>query len=205
MPSTTEVVNAALKLLGGAVIGSLDDGSTNAGYASAFYDILLDDMLREHEWDFATKRRKLSQLAAAPVYEFDHAYAIPDDWIRTIQISDNDAGVGSVIYKQETLNGQRVILASREDLWMRYVYRAIDPGLWSVDFTQAMVFALARDLAIPVASSTSQLQLRGSQAARALAKARSTDAAGSSPPIRNPGSWVRSRGGRSTNVWPIGS
>lgn len=198
MPSVTEVVNASLRLLGATRITALTDGSTNANYASDVYAGLRDDLLRSSEWNFATKRQQLAQMATDPVYEYQHAFAVPSDWLKTIEIHDNDAGVGTVQYTTEVITGQRAILASREQLWMRYIYRQEDPNMWSVDFVRAMELALARDLAIPVAASGSLHDRFMVRAERALGRAKSADAMDSSPQRRPIGSWAASRGGR----WP---
>lgn len=203
--STTTVINGALRRLGGERITSIDDGSVNANYALDIYDDLLEDSLRSHDWNFATKRVKLSQLVAVPVFGYDKAYALPADWLRNTAPKDNDAGVSTFDYKVETLEGQRVLVASREDIWLRYIYLLEDPVKWSADFRMFMILALARDLAIPVASSNALRDRFEIAASRKLAQAKAIDAMDSFPDRRPRGSWVTSRGGRRPRIFPLGS
>lgn len=205
MPSPTSVVNNALRRFGGTRIDSLDDGSVNAGYAIEIYADLRDELLSVHEWNFATKRAELAMLAAEPVFEFQNAFALPADCLRIISVHDNDAGVGTLVYRVETLDGQKVIVASREDLWLRYVFREEDPNNWSPSFITAMQLALARDLALPVASSHALHDRFAVRAERALARARFLDSTVAPSEPRPRGSWVTSRGGRRPRVVPLGS
>jgi len=205
MSSTTAVINGALRRLGGNRITSIDDGSTNANYALDIYPDLLTDTLRSHDWNFATKRAKLAQLVAVPVFEFENAFAVPSDWLRTTSLHDNDAGVSTFDYRFETVGTQQIIAASREDVWMRYIYKVEDPTYWVADFRMYMILALASDLAIPVASSQGLHDRFAVRARQKLAQAKAADAMDSFPERRPEGSWVTSRGGRRPRVFPLGS
>lgn len=196
MSSDTDVVNVALRLIGQNPITSLGDGSTNANTAVDIYSDLLDDLLCSHPWNFATKRVQLAQSATDPSFEFDNAFVLPSDWLRTISVHDNNAGHGTVLYRTEQVAGQNVIVASSDAIYLRYVSRVTDPNLWSADFRRAFSEALARDMAIPIASSNSMRDQYASEFARSMARARSSDAMGSFPELRPRGSWASSRGGR---------
>lgn len=198
MPSETDIVNVALRLVGAQPITSLDDGSEGANAAIDIYEELRDDLLTSHEWNFATRRVKLAQSSTEPAYEFDHAYALPSDWLRTISVSDNDSGYGRVDYREEEIDNQGVIVTSADDVYLAYVYRVTDPNRMSTDFRRALQLALARDLAIPLAESLSMSEKYERSAARALGRARSKDAMGSFPESRPRGSWVNARG----RQWP---
>lgn len=202
MTAETELINAALALIGPTRITSLADGTTAAGAASALYAPLRDRLLAAREWKFATVRKKLALLEADPVYEFENAFAIPDDWLRTVAVHHNEAGVGHFLYRMETLDGQRVILASVEDVWMRYIWRVTDTTLWSADFYRAFMLQLAADLAIPVASSNAMAERYARLAASALGESGSADSMNSFPQRRPRGSWATSRGGRWPTNWP---
>lgn len=205
MNSVTALVNGALERIGADLITSLDDGSVNANKVLQLYTDLRDDLLASNDWSFAAKRVQLAQLGTVPAFEFDHAYALPSDWLRTIAVHDNDAGVGTFPYRQENQDGIKVLLASREQVYLRYVYRLEDPAYWSASFKVAMIYALAQDLAIPVASSNAMEQRYARKAGAKLAQARSIDSMGSFPIQRPLGSWALSRGGRRAGVFPTGS
>ena len=195
MAGETDVINVALRLIGATPITSLTDGSPSANAADDIYVDLRDDLTRSHNWNFATKRVKLAKSATTPIFEFDNAYPLPADWIKTVSVHDNDGGYGTVFYRMEIVNNQRSILASREEIWLRYVFRLTDPNVMSSDFRRAFELALARDLAIPLAASNTLQETYSRQANRKLAQARSTDAMGAFPELRPRGSWATRRGG----------
>lgn len=198
MVAETDVVNAALRLIGATVITTLTDGTKNAEVASDLYEEVRDDLLRSHPWNFATKRVKLARSATAPAFEFDYAYPMPADWLRTITVHDNDAGTGTILYREEEVNGQTAVVTSREDVYLRYVFQQTDPNKMAPDFRRALQFALARELAVPIANSNTLENQLGARADKALARARSADGMGGFPESRPRGSWASARGGR----WP---
>ena len=195
MSSDTDSANVALRLVGQTPVTSITDGSVTGNVVDDIFTELLDDLLRSHPWNFATKRVQLARLSVAPAFEFDYAYAHPSDWLRTISVHDNDAGHGTVLYRTEQVDGQTAIVSSSDAIYLRYVYRVTDQNLMSADFRRAFQFALARDLAIPLASSNSMQEAYSREASRALARARSTDALVGFPELRPRGSWASSRGG----------
>jgi len=199
MPGETDVVNVALHLIGGTRIVDLGDGTKNANIANDIYTEVRDNLLRSHPWNFATKRVQLAQLVATPAFEFDFAYALPADWIRTISVHHNDAGFGTLLYRAEFLGSQRVIVASADQCWMRYIYQVEDPNQMDPAFRRALELSLAKDLSIALASSNRLQNDLDVQATRAINAARSADAMGAFPEMRPRGSWARSRGGRARN------
>lgn len=195
MSSETDVANVTLRLIGQSPITSRTDGSTTANIIDDIFDDVRDDCLRYHPWNFATKRVELARSSTDPAFEFDHAYPLPADWIRTISVHNNDIGRGAVLYRMENSDGQTAIVSSADQIFLRYVYRETDPNKWSSDFRRTVSLALARDMAVPVASSNVLQDQLSKQFEKAMNRARSSDAIGSFPEMRPRGSWVNSRGG----------
>ena len=201
MTSDIDVVNVALRRVGASRIVAFTDDDASAHVADDLYSVVLDDLLRQHAWNFATKRAKLAQLSEVPTFEFDHGYTIPADWIRTVSVHPNSAGAGTImLYREEQLSDKRVILTSADDVYLRYIARVTDPNLWPPDFRNAMSMILARDFSIPLGSSNTMHADFDRLSRSAMARARSSDAMGSSPERRPRGSWVTRRGGPS---WPL--
>lgn len=196
MPGETDVINTAARLVGAEAITSITDGTKTANVASDIYEELRDNLLRSHPWNFATKRVQLARSATAPTFEFDYAYVLPSDWLRTISVHDNDAGSGTLFNRMEQVGSQLVLVASSEQVYLRYVARVEDPNLMALDFRRALEVSLARDFAIPLASSNTLYEALSRRADRDLMQARSTDSMGSPPEQRPRGSWASSRGGR---------
>ena len=202
MASDTDIANQAMRLLKANRITSLTDGSNNANAAIDVFTEVRDDLLRAHNWNFATRRQKLAKSSTAPTFEFDNAYPLPADWLRTVSVHGNDAGAGTLLYREEEVDNQGVIVTSSDELWIRYVYRVTDPNRMAADFRSALAFALA--LAIPGVSNLSSAREEGleTRAERRLRKAKHSDASGSMPERRPLGSWVTSRSGFPGRAWP---
>ena len=203
MASDTGITNQALRILKANRITSLTDGSNNANAANDVFEEIREDLLRAHNWNFATRRQKLAKKTNTPVSEFDNAYALPSDWLRTVSVHNNDASAGTVLWREEEQDDVGVILSSADELWMRYVYRLTDANRMAADFRAAFAHALA--LAIPGVSNLSaarEVELK-KEAKRRLNRAKHSDATGSVPERRPLGSWVTSRGGYpSGRAWP---
>ena len=193
MVAETDIINVALRNIGGSRIDSLDDGSTNANIARDIYAELRDNLLRSHPWNFATKRQKLAQSSTTPTFEFDYGYPLPNDWLRTISVHDNDAGTSTVYHKMEQHDGVNCIMCSSNEVWLRYVAQVTDPNKMTADFRYALENALSRDMAIPVASSNTMQDSFTTKARRALSQARSSDGMGGFPERRPRGSWIETR------------
>jgi len=196
MPGETDVMNQALREIGASPIVARTDGSPSANAVDDIYDDIRDDLLRAHNWNFATKRVKLARTTLDPGFEFDYAYALPADWLRTISVHANDAGHGTVLHRMELIGTQRAIVASANDIWLRYVAKITDPNLMAADFRRALAYSLAEPLAIVLASSNTLRQLMEEKAKKKLGAARSADAQGAFPELRPRGSWASSRNGR---------
>lgn len=195
MSSETDVINLAAQLVGVTPIISPGDGSITANVTDDIYTELRDQLLAGHPWNFATKRIKLAESSTTPTFEFDHAYVLPSDWLRTVSVHDNDAGHGTVLYRMEQLSDQLVLLSSSDQIWLRYIARITDPNLMTADFRRVLATSLARDMAVKLVSSNSLQQALSMQAKSILAQARSNDGMNSSPELRPRGSWANSRGG----------
>lgn len=193
MASKVDIANVALRRVGAPRIVSFTEDSASAQVVNDVYDIMLEDLLRQHFWNFAIRRQKLARLSNVPAFEFDYSYSVPQDWIRTVSVHPNDNGSGTMKYKEEEIDNKRVILSSEEDVYMRYVARVTDPNKWSADFRNAVSMTLARELAIPLGDSNTLLTNMDTMAKRAVARARSTDGMGSTPEQIPRGTWVSRR------------
>ena len=201
MPSETDVINVALRMIGATAVSVRTDGSTNGNIVDDIYDDIRDGLLRSHNWNFAIKRVELAKLATEPAFQFDSAYSLPSDWLRTVSVHTNNEGVGTVLYRMELVAGVRAIVVNSEDLFMRYVSAITDTNLMTADFRTVLEATLAGALALPITSSNTMAENFTKRADGLLARAKAIDAQGAFPEIRPRGSWADGRGGQST-IWP---
>ena len=192
--SDTDIANNGLLLIGAKTITSLTQGNKSANTMNALY-IPTRRQLLSYPWNFASFREKLARSSVTPDFEYNYAYVLPDDWLYTVSVHDNDAGAGSIVYKHEQVDNANVLLANEEDVYIRYIKDVTDPNLWTADFQKAMSSALARDAAIAISNSNKLQQAMEVRARRDLNKAQSSDAQGSFPERRPRGSWANSRNG----------
>lgn len=189
MASEVGICNSALIKLGASTIIALTDGSKNANLCNAQYAELRDELLRTHVWNFAKSRQKLGKLAAAPVYEFDNAFQLPADWLRTISVHDNDAGFGTVTYRIEG----RTVLAGADELWLTYIRRATDPNEMTATFREALSWRLALDLSQAITQSSTVMERMRQGFIPALSVASAVDGVEDFPETMPTGSWVSER------------
>ncbi len=198
MAARIDVINRALRAVGASRITDPNENQPSANAARDIYDGLLEDTLRSHKWKFATKAVKLARLTEVPAFEFDYAYGLPSDWLRTVKVSPDIEGTGLMVYRVEVVGGvgseQKVLVASEEDVYLRYVSLLTDVNFWTADFREAFSLILASELAMPLASSRTLEERLTVKARSALGRAKSTDSQGSFPTQRPRGSWVTRRG-----------
>jgi hypothetical protein len=198
MASDTEIVNAALRKIGGRRITSIDDTVSSAGVARDVLDGEREDLLRRHPWNFAVTRVQLALLVAEPVFEYDYAFALPSDFLRVISVHDSDAGGGNLEYKIEGIqqdddtyiNG---IITNTNICYLRYVRNVTDPNLMTSTFRQVLTLRLAMIFATGIANSNSLNQLLKEDMKEAMRQAASIDGIEDFPEKFQEGSWVTSR------------
>lgn len=190
MASETELCNEALQEIGvGVPIISLEQDDPAARACNRIYAKRRDGLLRSHIWNFAIERVKLGQLSSAPAFGFDNRYQLPSDWLRTISVFNNDAGVGTVEYRIE----RRTIHSNANELWLRYIRRVTDPNDFDLLFYEALVMRLAWALAQPIAQSNTLEKLKRDAFRVIIRQARATDAIEDWPEEIPEGSWVTAR------------
>jgi len=191
MASKVGIANHALTLIGERTINSFEDGTAEANFVSRRYDDIRDELLRQHNWGFATKRQKLAQSATAPVFEYDYAYQLPSDFIRSIAIYGDDGGNSMIDYR---VVGETIQTSSQE-VWMTYVGRVDDPNQMPVDFRSALAYMLAYEGTIALSDNSSLRDRLAGDVDNKIRRARSSDGMGDSPTQLAQGSWINRRWG----------
>lgn len=166
------ICNSALAKVGQAPISSLTQETRAAQILNSIWDLVQDELLASHPWNFALKRAALTPTSDTPAYEFDYEYDIPNDCLRVLE-SETDFTASGVDWMVEG----RKILTNEETLNIRYIYRNEDFNSWSGPFAEVMAWRLAQDIAFALTQSTEREKSCAEQYQRALSLARSTDAA----------------------------
>ena len=159
MATEVNIVNLALIRLGATTISTMTESTRNAQAAEAIYDLIRQELLREHAWNFATKRQDLNE---ADDYDdistqWDYAYDLPDDCLRALLVNDDKSVAFEV-----TDDG---LLCNDDEVELKYIKDEDDPTKFSTEFVNLLAMRMAAELAMPITGSvkkaTSMWQLYG--------------------------------------------
>lgn len=147
MASSTQIANMALRHLGNAKqIATLTENSEEATACNAFYDIALEDTLREFAWPFATKIASLGLITEDPNDEWQYEYSVPSDCLcfrRVLSGTRNDSRQSRSPYRIVYGDASTSIYSNVEDAEGEYTVYVDDTGRFSPDFTLALSYKLA--------------------------------------------------------------
>lgn len=143
--SSVDIANLALTLIGEAAIVSLDEETDQARALKRIYNITLDAVLRDHNWNFAQLRVSLARHAIAPSFKFSYQYVLPTDpyCLRLLETNlDSDQAWRIETYKTAS-EQSRVIVTDATSVKVLYVARLTDVVLWDALFADAFATDLA--------------------------------------------------------------
>lgn len=191
MTSEVAICNAALAKVSNNRIASLTEGSTAGNLCNEMYGRIRDRLLRRHIWNFNKRRVKLAQLAEAPEFGWAHAYQLPSDWLRNIAVYADAAGRKPTQAYQ--VEGRR-ILSDHGDLWLVYGARVTDPNQFDEMFREAVAYALAVELAVPLAKSATLRDRMADAFERYVLEAQTIDGQDDPPQFAPDPGWEAVRG-----------
>ena len=187
-----DVANMALGILVEAPIDSLDDNTKAARLLNLHYETTRQSELIKHPWAFALFRVELDPDDDAPTSdEYNYAYAMPDDALRVLPLTDNGEASGVRIpFKQEA---NLILTNYYGPRLIRYIGNMTDPADWDPLFVEAFAARLAMKIAMPLTNKPSVLQ--GAQVVynEAISEARRVNSIVSSS-IAASRSWAEERG-----------
>lgn len=133
--SEVSICSNALSMIGEKPITSLSDATARARLCNRWYEITRDALLEEHPWNFAIGRKSLNKLATDPVFEFDNAFQLPNDYLRVLATDPKDA-----IF---TVESDSRLLTDESSIKIKYIKKITDPLVFSKNFVQALTARLA--------------------------------------------------------------
>lgn len=144
MASKVEIINLALTQIGSARIASITEDSEQAKKANAVYDLIRDEVMAAHPWNFAIERTSLAVLDSTPEFDYDYQFLLPSDCLRVL---GTDAAKDD--YK---VCGQNILYNS-DSIKIKYIKKITDTTKYSPGFNIALSARLAAELAYPIADS----------------------------------------------------
>lgn len=175
MESVVGLCNRALSKFGQSlVIKALDEPTVEARQCSLLYEAARDALLRRFTWRWATARLPLARVVEE-VSGFAHVYALPSDCLRLLDVVD-DSG-HSVEFTLGFSASGRLVLCNEARAAAVYVARVTDPVFFPPDFSEALTWELASQLAQVLAEGSPALRDNLAQHAQmALTRAIEADA-----------------------------
>lgn len=156
--SQVQVVNLALTKLGQDRVVAITDDAEAARVMRSMWDMTLDTTLASFPWKFAIKRVELAALADVPLgTEWTLQYTLPDECLRLVQVGE-DWAFYSPTTPLFTLEGGVILTNEEAPLFVRYVQRVTNVGLWPSLFGRVMAMQLAADAAEKLTTSNSKFE-----------------------------------------------
>ncbi len=172
--SSVQIVNSGLILIGAEPINSLSDTSKAAKLANRMYDLLRQDLLLSHPWNFAVARKELAVTVNTPEYDYAYEYTLPSDVLRVLD-TDLPQGEPWEIGINPT-TGDKVFMTDSSAVKIKYVKNLTDTTLFTPTFEQALAARIAAHFAYALVQSSTLQQNMYSLYKDLLSSARSFDA-----------------------------
>ena len=185
MSSVVDICNRALDKLGHGAITSLTDGTKASNLCTRTWDIVRDQVLRDHPWNFAVQRTTTAPSATLPDWGFSYQHPVPSDLLRLIEVRDLSAGE----YQVESNH----ILADSDVLYIRYVPRITDPVKFDSLFVDAVSSRLAYELCESLTQSNTKRNILWDEYTDGLTRAKRADAQENPPMVLEEDDWVNAR------------
>lgn len=143
-----DICNLALLDLGQPAISAIGE-SSKAGRAFAVaYEPTLQELLRDHPWNFARKRETLAADPIAPAFDWDNRFKLPTKCVRVLEVND-----ALTKYKIEG----RYLLVNDDAPDVIYIER-VDESEFDPLFASAFAAVLAARLCIHITDNATAQQ-----------------------------------------------
>jgi hypothetical protein len=146
--SDLSICSTALLALGERPINSFVENNTPARLCANMYGAVRDNMLRQHVWNFAKTRVRLSPDETRPAFGYAYQFTLPGDFIRLIEVNGSQA-IGAGWPYGYSVEGTKV-LTDASSLEIRYIYRNDAEQTWDAAFIEVVMLAMKKALAYPI-------------------------------------------------------
>ena len=160
MASKTDLANLAFALVGEEKISNIADPNNKAAvWANTVFDQAQDEILcMPHDWYPFRTRAQLSQLDDPAFGRYENAFSYPDNHIRTIATIDVNEDEIMFQYRAETRitttggrqQALKILLTNEENVYLKYIVRITDTGLWPAWFSKMVYTNIAFKIAAPL-------------------------------------------------------
>jgi len=179
MATDTDLVNAALLILGASII---EDVATDTGVPAttmaARLDMVKDTVLRSRNWNSATHRAAITSDADyTEVFDYSNSFILPTDpyCLRVIEVHEYDA--------QDWIIEGRRLLINDSSIKIRYIKRIDDTAEYDPMLVEAMAAYLAWATAFKITGSRQKENDAWDRFKEMLSMGANTDGLEGAPPV----------------------
>lgn len=178
MASKIDICNMALSFIGCNTIADINEKSVEAEQCNLFYDTALEQVLREHPWNFAQARERLIgvDLPEAMQREYSFGYAYPQRCM-AVQFLLDEAGRKSRRFEVFTGMTRPIIATDIEAAVAAFTKRIDDATFYDQQFVQVLARRLQCLIVKPLLKNNPSLVKEAEELYRhELAQAMTSDA-----------------------------
>lgn len=191
MASDVSIVNFALRRLGASPITDFSDPTTEAALASDTFEEIRDALLREHLWNFATRRTSLAASAEVPEWGYARQFIVPADFLRLVAV---DGGSTTAVKMESHATDGRVMVTDLSaPLSIAYIARMESAEQMDPSFRRALSLRCALEWAQKLTGTTSIVEQIAAEYESALRTARSVDGQEDTTDALRPDAWINAR------------
>jgi len=178
MVSVVSICNLALSNLGKDTINSLSEASAEARACNQFYEHTRDTLLQVYPWRFAGKTQSLAEVTNDKPGEWGYAYSRPIDCLKVRLVREEYSVLDALPQtKQQQISNPfeidgTTIYCNLSPAFLRYTQTITDTTKFPPLFVDAMSWALAVRLSMPLTRDMKQMAnaLKFAQLARGEAE-----------------------------------
>ena len=150
MSSQITICNMALAYLGQEPISSMKQDNERARWLQLFYEPVRDEVLRTHNWAFATVEKPLVRVASTLLLPGQFGYKYPTDALFVRRVFPQDAPEKALAFSERLDESQqmRLLITPCARAAARYTRRVTDETQFDPAFAKAFALALACDAAL---------------------------------------------------------
>lgn len=193
MTSIVGICNMALSNIGKKTIADINEASTEARTCKLHFPLTRDTLLQCYPWEFAKTVSTLAAVANAREERWAYAYARPAGCLKPIRIVpevDIPEDADQIPYEAS----EGLIYCSEAAARLEFIQKFDDPARFPPMFCEALIWALAAKIAIPLTADQAIRKDAYQIAAQTLGAAQMADANENHSTYDHQSAFIRARG-----------
>lgn len=188
--SKVSIWNIGLSHIGQGEIADFNESSESARLARLRWDPLLDAVLVEMPWNFATARASAAAGSTAPLWRWTAAYPLDPLCLRVLELEGDDDADWEI---EDVAGITSVVTDLGSPINYRYIKRVIDPARFSPLFVEALAARIAIECAESITRDQAIIRNMVELYNTKLKLARQVDSQEKTPVQIDASTWIRAR------------